>query len=300
MCPKTADVLEAVRGRGLGRPRAGRSPGPGRPHRLAAAGRTAAAPSSPAASPSPSPTSPGRCPTRTSCRRCWRRSTPTASPTARSSSSSARACTGPARPRNALTLLGRELLSRLEVIDHQADRPETLVKVSDDPPGQRLPPVRPGGLPHRHRVHRAALHGRLLRRAKGRLPGPGGPGHGAAVPRLRRRWPTPRPTTASWTATPATRSRWRWPARSGVDFLFNVAITRDRRIAGIYCGDLEAAHAGRLRRRGRAYHGLVPDRRAVRPGGHQRRRLSRWTRPSTRRSRACAPPCRPWATAPRC
>jgi len=28
----------------------------------------------------------------------------------------------------------------------------------------------------------------------------------------------------------------------GVDFLFNVAITRDRQIAGIYCGDLEAAH----------------------------------------------------------
>ena len=28
----------------------------------------------------------------------------------------------------------------------------------------------------------------------------------------------------------------------GVDFLFNVAITRDRRIAGIYCGELEAAH----------------------------------------------------------
>jgi nickel-dependent lactate racemase len=28
----------------------------------------------------------------------------------------------------------------------------------------------------------------------------------------------------------------------GVDFLFNVAITRDRRIAGVYCGDLVAAH----------------------------------------------------------
>ena len=28
----------------------------------------------------------------------------------------------------------------------------------------------------------------------------------------------------------------------GVDFLFNVAITRDRRIAGIYCGDLIEAH----------------------------------------------------------
>ena len=28
----------------------------------------------------------------------------------------------------------------------------------------------------------------------------------------------------------------------GVDFLFNVAITGDRRIAGIYCGDLEQAH----------------------------------------------------------
>jgi hypothetical protein len=29
----------------------------------------------------------------------------------------------------------------------------------------------------------------------------------------------------------------------GVDFLLNVAITRDRQIAGIYCGDLEQAHA---------------------------------------------------------
>jgi nickel-dependent lactate racemase len=30
--------------------------------------------------------------------------------------------------------------------------------------------------------------------------------------------------------------------RVGVDFLFNVAITADRRTAGIYCGDLEQAH----------------------------------------------------------
>ena len=29
----------------------------------------------------------------------------------------------------------------------------------------------------------------------------------------------------------------------GVDFLFNVAITGDRQMAGIYCGDLEQAHA---------------------------------------------------------
>ena len=28
----------------------------------------------------------------------------------------------------------------------------------------------------------------------------------------------------------------------GVDFLFNVAITRDRRVAGVYCGDLVEAH----------------------------------------------------------
>ena len=31
-------------------------------------------------------------------------------------------------------------------------------------------------------------------------------------------------------------------AAVGVDFLFNVAINRDRRMAGIYCGDLEQAH----------------------------------------------------------
>ena len=40
----------------------------------------------------------------------------------------------PSTPEERDFILGREVLERLEVIDHTADRPETLTRVSDDPP----------------------------------------------------------------------------------------------------------------------------------------------------------------------
>jgi len=40
----------------------------------------------------------------------------------------------PSTPAERQTLLGDELLKRLEVLDHRADAPDTLTQVSDDPP----------------------------------------------------------------------------------------------------------------------------------------------------------------------
>ena len=66
-----------------------------------------------------------------------------------------------------------------------------------------------------------------------------------------------------------------------LDFCINVTLNRDRAITGFYCGDAVHAHERGLRRRPGDRHGrlrpAVPDRR------HDERRLSPWTRTSTRR-----------------
>ena len=40
----------------------------------------------------------------------------------------------PSTPAERETLVGKDILGRVEVIDHRADDPATLVRVSDDPP----------------------------------------------------------------------------------------------------------------------------------------------------------------------
>ena len=138
-------------------------------------------------------------------------------------------------------ILGRDLEGRLEIIDHTADRPETLTKVSDDPPvsvctrfveadlkivtGYIEPHFMAGFSGGRKGVFPALVDLASIQRFHGfdTLADPhadngildGNPCHEIALELAR---------------------------TVGVDFLVNVAITRDREIAGIYCGDLDEAH----------------------------------------------------------
>ena len=138
-------------------------------------------------------------------------------------------------------LVGPEILARIEVIDHSPDKSQTLVNVSDDPPvrvcrrfaeadfrivtGYIEPHFMAGFSGGRKGVCPALVDLQTIQRFHGyeTLSNPladngvlkGNPCHQIALDVAR---------------------------AVGVDFLFNVAITRDRKLAGIYCGHLEQAH----------------------------------------------------------
>lgn len=138
-------------------------------------------------------------------------------------------------------LVGRDILNRIEVIDHQAERSETLVKVSDEPvvkicrrfaeadfrivTGFIEPHFMAGFSGGRKGVCPALVDLESIQRF-----------HGYE-------------TLSNQCAdngilggNPCHEGALEVALAVGVDFLFNVAITRDREIAGIYCGDLEEAH----------------------------------------------------------
>ena len=138
-------------------------------------------------------------------------------------------------------LVGPEILQRIEIVNHRADDAQTVVKACDDPPvricrrfaeadfrivtGYIEPHFMAGFSGGRKGVCPALVDLQTIQRFHGfetlanQLADngvlKGNPCHEIALKAAR---------------------------AVGVDFLFNVAITRDRRIAGIYCGDLEKAH----------------------------------------------------------
>ena len=147
----------------------------------------------------------------------------------------------PSRPEERERIVGREVLARVEVIDHQADRPETLVKVSDEPPvsvcrrfaaadfrivtGYIEPHFMAGFSGGRKGVCPALVDLATIQRF-----------HGYAT------LADPRADNGVLEGNPCHEIALGVARAVGVDFLFNVAITRDRRMAGIYCGELEQAH----------------------------------------------------------
>lgn len=138
-------------------------------------------------------------------------------------------------------LVGESILGRVPVIDHTADRPDSLRHLDVDPPasvcrrfadaefrivtGYIEPHFMAGFSGGRKGVCPALVDLSTIQRFHGYTtladPGAdngvlaGNPCHAAALDVAR---------------------------AVGVDFLLNVAITRDRQIAGVYCGDLEEAH----------------------------------------------------------
>jgi len=152
--------------------------------------------------------------------------------------------TGMHRPNTAEELdfiLGADILKRVEVINHTADRPETLTKVSDDPPvsvaarfaeadfrivtGYIEPHFMAGFSGGRKGVCPALVDLPTLQRF-----------HGYDT------LADPRADNGVLEGNPCHEIALKLARTVGVDFLFNVAITQDRQIAGIYCGDLVEAH----------------------------------------------------------
>jgi nickel-dependent lactate racemase len=147
----------------------------------------------------------------------------------------------PSTPDEREMLLGA-IESRVEVVDHTADRPETLVTVSDDPPvrvnrrfveadfrivtGLIEPHFMAGFSGGRKGVCPALVDLETVKRF-----------HGYET------LANPRADNGVLLDNPCHEIALHVARAVGVDFLFNVSITPDRRLAGIYCGDLEEAHA---------------------------------------------------------
>ncbi len=143
-------------------------------------------------------------------------------------------------------LLGRAITSRMEVINHRADQPETLVKISSEPPvsicrrfaeaefkivtGYIEPHFMAGFSGGRKGVCPALVDLKTIERF-----------HGYAT------LADPRADNGVLPGNPCHAIALAIAQTVGVDFLFNVAITKDRQIAGIYCGELEEAHAAGCR-----------------------------------------------------
>lgn len=143
-------------------------------------------------------------------------------------------------------LLGRSLLGRIEVINHRGDLPETLVQISGEPPvrvnarfaqadfkivtGYIEPHFMAGFSGGRKGVCPALVDLKTIERF-----------HGYST------LADPRAENGVLEGNPCHAIALRIAQTVGVDFLFNVAITQDRQIAGIYCGDLEQAHAAGCR-----------------------------------------------------
>ncbi|NLW85629.1 MAG: nickel-dependent lactate racemase [Planctomycetes bacterium] len=138
-------------------------------------------------------------------------------------------------------LVGKEVLQRVEVIDHVADDPSSLARISEDPPvsvcrrfaaadfrivtGFIEPHFMAGFSGGRKGVCPALVDLGTVQRFHG---------YDALS--------DPRAEIGNLAQNPCHNIALEIARAVGVDFLFNVAITHDRRIAGIYCGDLELAH----------------------------------------------------------
>jgi lactate racemase len=147
----------------------------------------------------------------------------------------------PSTPGEREILVGKEIERRVEVIDHRADDPATLVKVSDEPPVSVCRRFAEADL----RIVTGYIEAHFMAGFSGGRKGVC-PAlvdlntvqrfHGFAT------LSHPKADTGVLEGNPCHEISLKVARTVGVDFLFNVAITRDRRIAGIYCGDLVAAH----------------------------------------------------------
>lgn len=145
-----------------------------------------------------------------------------------------------------IELVGQDILERIEVIDHCADDKQTLVKVSNDPPvslcrrfaeadfrivtGYIEPHFMAGFSGGRKGVCPALVDLETIRRF-----------HGYST------LSDIAANTGNLKKNPCHEIALNVAKIVGVDFLFNVSITGSRQIAGIYCGELEQAHAAGCR-----------------------------------------------------
>jgi len=147
----------------------------------------------------------------------------------------------PSTPEERLIIVGPEILERIEVIDHRANAPETLVTVSDDPPVS----ICRRFVEADFRIVTGYIEAHFMAGFSG--------GRKGVCPALvdlatvqrfhgYKTLASPRADTGLLADNPCHEIALRVAKTVGVDFLFNVAITAEHDMAGIYCGDLEAAH----------------------------------------------------------
>ena len=152
--------------------------------------------------------------------------------------------TGMHRPSTAAErdiLVGEHIQQRIEIVDHRADAPETLVTVSDDPPVQLCARFAEADF----RIVTGYIEPHFMAGFSG-----GRKGVCPALVDLKtvqhfhgyETLADPKADNGVLDGNPCHEIALKVAQAVGVDFLFNVAITRDRRIAGIYCGDLIEAH----------------------------------------------------------
>ena len=138
-------------------------------------------------------------------------------------------------------ILGREVPGRVEVVDHTADRPETLVRLCDDPPVSINARFAEADL----RIVTGYIEPHFMAGFSG-----GRKGVCPALTDLQtiQRFHSyetldhPLADNGVLDGNPCHEIALQVARKVGVDFLFNVAITRQRQIAGIWCGELNAAH----------------------------------------------------------
>lgn len=147
----------------------------------------------------------------------------------------------PSTPKEHELLVGTDILKRIEVIDHQADNAETLLKISETPPVSVCKRFAEADF----RVVTGFIESHFMAGFSG--------GRKGVCPALvdletiqdfhgYHTLTNPYACTGNLTANPCHEISLNIAKKVGVDFLFNVIISRDKEIASIYCGDLEMAH----------------------------------------------------------
>ena len=154
----------------------------------------------------------------------------------------------PSTPEERRTILGDAILSRIEVIDHDASDGASLVQMSD---GSDIAPGHPPVSICRRFVEAEfrIVTGLIEHHFMAGFSG-GRKGVCPALVDLRtiqrfhgyQTLSDPRIGNGVLEGNPCHAIASAVARRVGVDFLINVAISGDRRMAGIYCGDMEAAH----------------------------------------------------------
>ena len=144
-------------------------------------------------------------------------------------------------PKEHEQLVGKDILRRIEVIDHQADNAETLLKISETPPVSVCRRFAEADF----RIVTGFIEAHFMAGFSG--------GRKGVCPALvdletiqdfhgYHTLNNSCACTGNLTDNPCHGISLKVAKKVGVDFLFNVIITREKEIASIYCGDLEMAH----------------------------------------------------------
>ena len=138
-------------------------------------------------------------------------------------------------------LLGPDFPAEVEVVDHTADRPQTLARVCDDPPVSVNRRFAEADL----RIVTGLIEPHFMAGFSGGRKGVCPALVDLATIQRFHSFETldhPRAQNGVLQGNPCHEIGLRVARAVGVDLLFNVAVTRDRRLAAVYCGELEAAH----------------------------------------------------------